>query len=137
MKNKKDKPKLPKTFKTKFLKALRSGNYEQGSGFLKIKNDKTDKFEYCCLGVACHIAGVTGLNKKCIIKNGTYGDVLGNGIVIIDGTQNLKHILKSIGKVPEILRGNPTENNIVNKLVSMNDNGKSFKVIANWIEKHL
>lgn len=37
--------------KTKWVKALRSGDYEQGKNSLR-KNDK-----YCCLGVLCEIQG--------------------------------------------------------------------------------
>lgn len=33
--------------------ALRSGEYEQGKGYLKVQNE--DGVKYCCLGVACEI----------------------------------------------------------------------------------
>ncbi len=34
-----------------WIEALRSGNYQQGTGRLKLEN------RYCCLGVACDISG--------------------------------------------------------------------------------
>lgn len=49
--------KLNKKVKDKWVKALRSGEYQQGSGKLKTKYSNND-FEYCCLGVACEI-GIT------------------------------------------------------------------------------
>lgn len=36
-----------------WVNALRSGDYKQGTGVLRDKNDN-----YCCLGVACDLAGV-------------------------------------------------------------------------------
>ena len=43
---------LPKKFMKKWTKALRSGNYDQGTGTL------LDDGHFCCLGVACDIVGV-------------------------------------------------------------------------------
>lgn len=48
--------KLPKEFTEKWLKALRSGEYEQGEGMLKdnipSEIDTHETYCYCCLGVA-------------------------------------------------------------------------------------
>lgn len=38
--------------RAEFVKALRSGKYEQGKGRLRTKDDK-----FCCLGVACDVMG--------------------------------------------------------------------------------
>ena len=38
--------------KAKWVKALRSGRYKQGEGYLK------DGDTYCCLGVLCRVQGV-------------------------------------------------------------------------------
>src|SRR5687768_4898762 len=42
-------------WKQKWVKALRSGKYQQGRGYLKQKNHLTNQFEYCCLGVLCDL----------------------------------------------------------------------------------
>jgi hypothetical protein len=55
-------PKLPKVFKRRWLKALRSGAYEKGTGSL-LKDGK-----YCCLGVACEIGGVTKITGHSFIS---------------------------------------------------------------------
>jgi hypothetical protein len=40
---------LPKKEKAAWLKALMSGKYEKGTGYLQLDN------RFCCLGVLCHI----------------------------------------------------------------------------------
>lgn len=110
---------LPKGFKTKWLKALRSGKYKQTEGYLNDENG------YCCLGVACRINHPkVNLKDKPLINEFSFG-------------KNLKNI-----NVPKILIGSgemddEDYNKIVERLSTMNDNGKSFTVIANYIEKHL
>ena len=103
-------PKLPLRFKTKWIKALRSGKYQQGQYKLYNKENKT----YCFLGVACSISGVADKEFR------LFG--------MIDGE------LRKNPKIPEVLLGT---NTLTNKLVHFNDSGYSFKRIANWIEKTL
>lgn len=105
--------KLPKKFKKDWLKALRSGNYKQGESELRASNNT-----YCCLGVAAHIAGCKSITSKGWIEN----------------TRGLSQPIRGIIKVPEILRGTK---GIPRKLANMNDRGKTFKQIANYIEKNL
>lgn len=124
MKNNFDKikwPQLPKGFKTKWIKALRSGEYKQGNFILHHAD------QYCCLGVACSIYGYNG------IQMGEH--------------QYIEDIF--IG-IPEIITGN-ISNMVVSMLTSMNDGHdatikdqqftfnkkRSFKQIANFIEKYL
>lgn len=102
--------KLPLTFKKKWLKALRSGKYAQGATALR------DGTRYCCLGVACHIAGATGIKDKGYIENGA------------------KSKIKSINKVPKLLHG---EADVPNVLAHLNDTGNTFEQIADVIEKYL
>lgn len=50
--------KLSKKAKRKWLNALRSGKYKQGTGSLLtqfIDDDGQKRKDYCCLGVACSI----------------------------------------------------------------------------------
>lgn len=51
---------MNKEFVRKWIKALRSGEYEQGEKFLKQVGDKT---VHCCLGVACEVAVEQGLGQ--------------------------------------------------------------------------
>ncbi len=109
--------KLPKAFKNKWLKALRSGEFQQGKTYLENKLDD-DSSSYCCIGVACRIMHP---NKK----------LKGFGWINSD-LGRLRDL-----KVPKMLHGDGSENVLVAKLANMNDSGKSFKVIANFIEKNL
>lgn len=104
--------KLPEDIKTEWLKALRSGEYEQGSYLLY----NTDTNTYCCLGV---------LGKICGYSN----EVLANQTIL------LKNYFMS---VPSVIKGTATDNLVVQKLTEMNDiQGKSFIDISNWIEENL
>jgi hypothetical protein len=94
--------KLPREFKKKWLKALRGGRYKQGYYGLATAHG------YCCLGVACRVAGYP---KKSIA-----GGFIGDEYV----------------KVPKALRGKAPK---VEQLAHMNDIGVPFKEIADHIEK--
>lgn len=41
---------------TEWVKRLRSGEYQQGPGFLAIRRDGDGPQQHCCLGVLCEIA---------------------------------------------------------------------------------
>jgi len=119
MKEEKKEYKLPRVFAEKWIEALRSGKYQQGRGQLySINNDN-----YCCLGVACEVAGHT----KNIIAHG-YN-------VFIDAKKN-----RIIGnkivfpKIPTVLKGS---NGLPQILAEMNDSGISFDGIADWIEDNV
>jgi len=100
--------KLDPKFKAKWVKALRSGKFIQGKSFLK-NRDSNGNAIYCCLGVACEIAGHNP-------RGGWY-------------------ITRNMKKVPKPLIG---QNDLTEKLSRMNDcSGKGFKAIATWIEKNL
>ena len=106
--------KLEKGFKKKWLEALRSGDYEQGTGTLCRKG------KYCCLGVG---GKVVGMRDDTLKVNDVFDKDLWVGNV---------HYMKS--KIPSQLI------NIVisSQLTRMNDlHGKSFSEIADYIEKNL
>lgn len=116
MKTKTEYPKLPLDFKKKWLKALRSGEFkQQEEGYLKF-NDK-----YCCLGVACVVSGVEPKQQRLLSRTS-----------------------KAHKNIPQMLKG---FNKLTEKLSNMNDGvsdtglgfvkRKTFKYIANWIEKNL
>jgi hypothetical protein len=107
--------KLPASFKKKWVKALRSGKYKQGTDALRSVTPE-EGTRYCCLGVACHVAGASGIKNKELISNDENGKI------------------KSINKVPAILRG---EEGVPLVLARYNDRGKTFAQLADVIEKHL
>jgi hypothetical protein len=56
--------------KEQWVTALRSGEYRQGKGALKRKDD--EGFQYCCLGVLCELAIENGVNVKQSVVDGEY-----------------------------------------------------------------
>lgn len=113
---KKQTPKLPKEFKKKWVAALRSGKYKQGEYNLY---DSHNNNSYCCLGVACKVAGIR--NSR------------------IDQIATIPVGMKDI---PEMLQGASEDNKLVEKLTTWNDGNlfqprRSFKWIASYIERYL
>lgn len=113
----KNKVTLNKKFAKKWINALRSGKFKQCSG--ELKKHKTS--EYCCLGVACAIAGI---NKP--LLNG-----VGLPTELTDKQQKT---------LPPFFReesngGNKDCLGYMSELADLNDNGKSFKYIADMLER--
>lgn len=108
--------KLPKRFKAKWLKALRSGEYDQAESTLY-----NGVNGYCCLGVGAVVCGML----KNEIRNYGY----------IDINSSLAPIIKQY-KIPKQIIGDDS-NEIVAKLSGFNDKGLSFKWIASYIERYL
>ena len=104
---------MNKKLKDKWIKALRSGEYEQGTMRLVTAGKRYD--EFCCLGVLADVAGAEW--------NEYMEPCIGDEVVGSQGRLDLGYF-KLPGKVEE-------------HLVNMNDTGKSFKQIANWIEKNV
>lgn len=100
--------KLPEDFKAKWVAALRSGEYKQGKYLLH------DEGRFCCLGVACRVAGL---------------DI--NLIGYSKYTNSMPY-----RSMPSFFRyadpGSPAWG-----LAKMNDNGKTFSEIADYIEANL
>lgn len=115
-------PKLPLGFKKKWVKALRSGNYKQGSHTLKERHSD-GVIKYCCLGVACEVA-----EAKIPYKH--------NNVSYIQKDSGIR----GISKIPAMLIGDESDykNDLAEKLAGMNDSGRwSFDKIATWIEVNL
>lgn len=112
---------MNKTLKKKWLRALRSGRYKQGTANLKVKKD--GKLEYCCLGVLCAAARepMTAMRStETLIRYVTSKDNLGSTFST--------RLLKKFGLTIEQH----------NELTGMNDlQGKSFDEIADYIEDNL
>ena len=109
-------PQLPVKFKEKWVAALRSGKYKQDKdqGLLE-----TDDGKFCCLGVACKVAGIGNNEKNDYLLSQSW----------VEDTKNFK-----IKGVPKVLK---EDGELPTRLAEMNDEGKSFKFIATWIEENL
>jgi len=113
---------MNKEMKKKWLKALRSGDYDQGTSFLcAVDNRGTRCARYCCLGVL----------QELVSGEDAWTDVYGSGFLRIgyEGFTSMPDsgTLKTVGL--DYLQAR--------KLATMNDKGKSFEEIADWIEENL
>jgi len=105
-----------------WVKALRSGEYKQTRDYLH------DEKGFCCLGVLCDIA----LDDYWVERESARGSCMlvkhqeAFGLPTqLSKDLGLFEEREDIGTNPEDFLGN------------MNDKGKSFKEIADWIEKNL
>jgi hypothetical protein len=104
---------MKKIIKKKWINALRSGKFQQGTGCLWDSKDNS----YCCLGVLCEITG-NGNNRN--MENDYPKD-------INPDDPNKNTIQPFLG----------LSANIQIKLASLNDGGCDFKEIANYISKNV
>lgn len=103
--------------KTKWVDALRSGEYKQGKGQLQTKSGN-----FCCLGVLCDLAVQEGvLDAPELIDGETFSGYRYEGEAAL------------LPKSVQAWAGNVR----VGTLIDMNDSGKTFKTIARYIEKEV
>jgi hypothetical protein len=108
--------KVDADFIRKWIDALRSGNYKQIQRALKRRGVIDGVVRYCCLGVACEIAG----------KRSTPFDFDGTYRFGSDDLNISSRFQKQIGLTDDD----------IDKLVFMNDSEyKSFKQIAAWLRR--
>ena len=99
----------------RWVKALRAGKYEQTTGDLK--NDEG----FCCLGVLCDLAAKDG--------GSTWTNDCGGGFSYKDKSGILSDDMR------KFVFGRKSA--LHNKLIDLNDNGSTFKEIADIIEQKL
>ena len=108
--------------KARWLKALRSGRYKQAKEQLRT-GFQPGPYSYCCLGVLCDLARKSGIGEWDDGKfNGHAGDL---PEVVVDWAG-----LESSN--PEVMTRAG-----IDYLANLNDGGRTFKQIANYIEKSL
>ena len=98
--------------KAEWVKALRSGNYDQCNGYLRLGNS------FCCLGVLCDIGA-----RKAWDKHGNY--------TTPNGELRSACLPSFIGDYVGLSSDDALA------LSTMNDRGWTFDAIANHIEENL
>lgn len=111
--------------KAKWLAALRSGKYQQGRGALLQQGDGDN--EYCCLGV---LGSICGANSR-QLSNGQILEDVDMGYVLGPWQPRKPGFYPFEPGRPE------THVTIQRVLAAMNDNGKSFAEIADYIEANV
>jgi len=102
--------------KKKWVDALRSGKYKQGTGRLCSIHDTYKG--YCCLGVLCEILEVPSVETHVMKEYDGAEWYLPNRVTELTG----------LSRIPKIN---------CRSLSDMNDDGMSFNEIADLIEKNL
>lgn len=98
----------------KWIAALRSGKYGQTKGRLK----RGENY-FCCLGVACDISGAGHWESN-------------NDYYYLDAEDFVSHTLNS--RLKAIFGLTNTEEN---EAISMNEEGRTFEEIADYLERGL
>jgi hypothetical protein len=111
--------------KTKWVEALRSGGYEQGTGALR-RNDK-----FCCLGVLCDLAAKEEVVEVGIDEHSYKVTFDGSRNYLPDSVQNWAE-LDHNPRVPS-----PENTDVPTYLAYLNDEGRPFSEIADIIEENL
>lgn len=111
----------------KWLEALESGEYKQGTGQL-VENYGTKKARYCCLGVACQVA-VDNKVRKLNLKE--YSDNI-KGLLDFSTCKAFGITDSGAFSVPVSHRGR-----YYDSLVDLNDGGVKFKTIARIIREQI
>jgi hypothetical protein len=147
-----ERTRMPVELKERWVTALRSDQYKQGTGSLEY-HDRTGQAYNCCLGVLCRLEGVPGTFRP--VQEGDRDTDF-----IVEGIQNLGLQPKwaSEAKVPGRVafrfaegHGNSwtgmpdsawlhergVDDVASGTLASMNDDGKPFEAIADFIEERL
>lgn len=107
--------------KQRWVDALRSGNYAQGTGFLRQEGDGLPVDKWCCLGVLCDLGAQDG-----------YGHWQDTGIVgtYVDGLEHKAETMPTA----LILEWADLSQKSADGLANLNDCGETFASIAEHIE---
>lgn len=126
------------TTKQKWLSALRSGNYQQGEGKLKITNEDNSELFYCCLGVLCEIKGLD--TEPGLLREPEGGEAFWDYQFVFPQSSGGDTWMVKQSSMPMedwMVNECGLEQRHAEVLAAMNDNGVSFEGIANWIEANL
>lgn len=129
---------MKKEVAKKWVKALRSGKYKQGKGYLKQLDSKNEP-KHCCLGVLCELYDqqMKKNHKKTLHADHMVDSETGTEFISLN---------QHDGGLPKVVRewanminplGEFIKNDRVQYLADLNDDGKKFSTIANIIEKNV
>ena len=116
--------------KAKWLKALRSGEYDQTESTLLERTPEGDKF--CCLGVLCNLYAQEHPGTGFRLQDHNYK--------FFGTSWNLPAKVVQWAKISLAAKypnNRFTLDSAETKLIGLNDNGKDFNKIADWIERNL
>lgn len=124
--------------KARWLAALRSGEYKQGPGVLRNRDEDT----YCCLGVLCELAVQEGVVRS-VVEVGNCWIADREDRVRITGYDGATTVLPvTVSEWAGLDRsgvdsGNPWVLGRQKQLAQLNDEGYAFTELADVIEREL
>jgi hypothetical protein len=126
--------KMNPELRQKWTSALRSGNYLQATGLLvdSHRTKETGKLTMCCLGVLEHVCGTPVEEMEKLSEDMHMPCYLAERKSPADVMRQKHSDLNLHTSNGEIYRAEFEE-----YLAHMNDNGKTFEEIADYIEKHI
>ncbi len=102
---------------------LMSGDFPQGQGWLRSWNPSTEKWAYCCLGVACEISGL-----------GKWVEFTSEDGVLVSSYLGADQYLPAEVAEWMGLENHHDEGTPQAVFADMNDCDKSFEIIANNVD---
>jgi hypothetical protein len=120
--------------KAKWLEALRSGDYTQGTGKLAGPDVENGEPSYCCLGVLCDVAVKEGVIPP------PYQEMMPQGRYYLRFVDEGGYLPTLVMKWAELASVNPTigrNGDYRRQVSSWNDSGTPFSEIADMIEASL
>lgn len=131
--------------KAQWLHALRSGEYAQGQGHLRSKEDK-----FCCLGVLTDLAVEAGVAEWTLTESHFFGSLFAVEEVLCEGTSDERLAMNYLTATPRVLEWAGLDeaesrsfgsagyiSGLEKSLAWMNDAGMTFNEIADIIEECL
>jgi hypothetical protein len=130
---------MKKDIAKKWVKALRSGKYKQGKGYLKQFTSKNEP-RHCCLGVLCELYNDTMKknHKKTLYTEEMQDNSSGTSFIrfdLVDG--GLPKVVREWADITNSLGGFKIDDARSECLADLNDYGKKFSTIADIIEKNV
>ena len=120
---------MKKPLVKKWVKALRSDKYVQGDGALRQRNEEEfgGPDEFCCLGVLCDLVEPERWSKRAYLGRVNFGEKPSGEDTFNNRGLPSQDFLEQVGLEP----------NLAIALAELNDDGKSFSKIADYIEEKL
>ena len=130
---------MKKEIAKKWIKALRSGKYKQGKGYLKQFTSKNEP-RHCCLGVLCELYNDTMKknHKKILYTEEMQDNSSGTSFIRFDSANGgLPKVVREWADITNSLGEFVIDDARSECLADLNDSGKKFSTIADIIEKNV
>lgn len=126
-------PMNPDTKKV-WVEGLRSGDYAQTNGYLHVKEDlEFTPAGFCCLGVLSELAVENNVGS--VVSEPSRAD--SNIIKYKSTSEGYRYDSSTAFLIDEVAEWAEFPDGVVSDLMSINDNGGSFELIADLVEEYL